>query len=346
MSVKSKEINRTIYMLKALACFGVVLIHCPFPSILGTLAKGPISCAVPLFFMISGYYSYFDNENCDMRISNRAKYIGKILFFTEVGYFVWHCVKASINAGAIGTIEWMRSAFSIENIVRFICFQTPFIGDVSWYLVVLLLCYLVARVLYKYKFWNRVYWMIPILLICNILIGEIVPTIQRTKTSWWYCSNFWLIGFPIFTAGHWLHKQEKILEKYINDKMLFTLIIISIGLSVMEVVIAGGRPYYLGNFITVPCLMLFAIRYSDFQREKKWARLLEEIGKKYSLYVYLLHPIIRDILNMVAVANNITIGSVVWILLLPIMTAIISLMIAVMIYKIISFYRENNAIVR
>ena len=53
---QSKGDNRTLYFWRGLACLSVVLIHCMLPTGLGVIACALARFAVPLFFMVSGYY--------------------------------------------------------------------------------------------------------------------------------------------------------------------------------------------------------------------------------------------------------------------------------------------------
>lgn len=53
-----KNENVSLNILKGIACFNVVMIHCTFPGAIGKIISGLARFAVPLFFAISGYYIY------------------------------------------------------------------------------------------------------------------------------------------------------------------------------------------------------------------------------------------------------------------------------------------------
>lgn len=53
---QSKGGNRTLYFWQGMACLSVVLIHCMLPTGLCVIACALARFAVPLFFMVSGYY--------------------------------------------------------------------------------------------------------------------------------------------------------------------------------------------------------------------------------------------------------------------------------------------------
>ena len=61
MEVKKR--NRCLDFMKGLACIGVVFMHCSFPYPYGQVISFVFKFAVPIFFMVSGYYTY--NEDCN-----------------------------------------------------------------------------------------------------------------------------------------------------------------------------------------------------------------------------------------------------------------------------------------
>ena len=62
--LSSKEINHSLNALKCLAIFAVICIHCDIYSIglKGQMIVSFSRFAVPLFFLISGFYSYIDDD--------------------------------------------------------------------------------------------------------------------------------------------------------------------------------------------------------------------------------------------------------------------------------------------
>lgn len=53
-----KTKNDCLNVWKGIAAFAVVLIHCTLPGVPGEIIKGIARFAVPLFFLISGYFAY------------------------------------------------------------------------------------------------------------------------------------------------------------------------------------------------------------------------------------------------------------------------------------------------
>ena len=83
--------NKSLDAVKAIAACLVVCIHVSFPGQAGQLVKVLARCAVPFFFMVSGYFCYYQNCNASKRILSKILHIMK-LFAVSVVF-----VKASID---------------------------------------------------------------------------------------------------------------------------------------------------------------------------------------------------------------------------------------------------------
>ena len=57
--------NKSLDAGKAMAAFGVVFIHVSFPGQTGQIIKALARSAVPFFFMVSGYFCYYNRRNTD-----------------------------------------------------------------------------------------------------------------------------------------------------------------------------------------------------------------------------------------------------------------------------------------
>ena len=51
-----REQNYTLYSVKMIAAIAVVLIHCMLPGTIGIIVRNVARFAVPMFFIISGYF--------------------------------------------------------------------------------------------------------------------------------------------------------------------------------------------------------------------------------------------------------------------------------------------------
>ena len=73
--------NVKLNLVKGFACIGVVFIHVTFPGLAGEIISSASSYAVPIFFMIAGYYAFGKDEKT---IKRRLVKIIKIFIFAYI----------------------------------------------------------------------------------------------------------------------------------------------------------------------------------------------------------------------------------------------------------------------
>lgn len=311
--------NKTLNGLKGIACFAVVMLHCSFPGAIGKIIYGISRFAVPLFFAISGYYVYSsDSKRVIQKLPQKIRHIGGMFLETEVLYCVWHCAQYFFLYGGIqGSREWISASFSSENLMDFLVFQRTFIGDISWFLVALILCYVLTFVLSKKNIWAKTFPMIPILLLINAFLGEIVP-LFGVEIKWYWCSNFWLLGFPCYALGYYIRINEKKLVQVLTDRNIIVILILSILLNVVERAATDASQFFISNVPFMICCFVYCLKYPQRCQNNRIVEILSVVGEKYSFGVYILHPIVRDILRMIADHFGIT-SMPVWNWILPIL---------------------------
>ena len=88
-----KEINFSINVIKCLAIFSVIIIHCGIFSLgrKGTVIEGLARFAVPFFFLISGYYSYYKlNNKSMMKYKERIIRLTKLLIISSILFIIFN----------------------------------------------------------------------------------------------------------------------------------------------------------------------------------------------------------------------------------------------------------------
>ena len=316
-NVVFKKRNMSLSILEGIACICVVMIHFPFPGDIGMLLHGASNFAVPLFFAVSGYFVYNEDTRKVIRsLPRKIKHIAGIFLGTEILYFGWHVLW--------GGVEWLRISFTIKNIVNFVVFQTTFIGNVSWFLVALLMCYGVTFLIAKYNFWKKCIGFIPLLCV-NILLGR-VGLGAGIEIPWYWCSNFWFLGFPCYIIGFLIRIYEKKFIRFLTSRRCF-LLIGSTGISsIVEVAIIGGNQCCISNILfTVFCFMS-CLKYPEYFKENGIMRYLDYVGENYSLGVYILHPLAGGLISTVAGIIGLS-GMIIWKWSFPIIVVIFSMFI-------------------
>ena len=104
--VRNQMRNKSLDAVKAIAACLVVCIHVSFPGQAGQLVKVLARCAVPFFFMVSGYFCYYQNCNASKRILSKILHIMKLFAVSVVFYFIWECFMKAWNGERVWT--WIK----------------------------------------------------------------------------------------------------------------------------------------------------------------------------------------------------------------------------------------------
>ena len=324
-----KTRNLSLNILKGIACICVIMLHCSFPGDVGRAIYGVSRFAVPLFFAIPGYYVYRNNEATDFQtLTNKVKHISALFLGTEVFYLFWHILQASIVYRSLqGATEWLDESFTVRNMVDFILFQNTFIGDVSWFLVALILCYAVTFPIARFNLWEKCIWAIVPLLCANILLGE-VGSLSGAEIRWYWCSNFWLLGFPCYALGFYIRIHENEIMKLLTDRRILAGILVTGLLAVGERAVTGENQLYFANIPFMVFGFIFCLKHPEGISEKGKGifKYLARIGEEYSFGVYILHPVARDVLKMSAGTAGIQ-DKALWGWCLPILTIVFSILL-------------------
>lgn len=319
--------------MKCIACISVVLLHCSLPGRIGQLVCGQARFAVPFFFAISGYYVYdATRDGRAYRVWDKACHIGRYFVVTECIYFIWHLAYSFVDRHFVsGSNEWFRESFSWYNLFRFFVFQRTFIGDVSWFLAALFLCYCATWLIARCNLWRMSCWLIPVLFAINVLIADIVPVYIGVDIEWYWISNFLLLGWPSFAMGYWIClERERLIA--ISGRIWGMILIGSFALNVVETLFTKGEEFYVSSALTAMAAIVLCLQY-PVVAETGRNELLRHIGKYLSFSVYIFHPIIRDIFQMIAHVIGIS-DRAVWRCLMPIFTVVITIAIAESVYRL------------
>lgn len=140
MQVQTKKTrNQAVECTRMAAAFLVVFIHCPFPGTFGNVVGGIGRLAVPLFFVISGYFSYgIDRKKAAKRLHSifNLNVAGTLL------YALWRVFRSCYYGE---NLLWaLKGAVPrMKELVEWVLISVnPYAGHL-WYLTSLLMCSLV-----------------------------------------------------------------------------------------------------------------------------------------------------------------------------------------------------------
>lgn len=275
-------------ILKCFCALLIVCMHFPFPSTAGQLVNVLTRIAVPVFFMITGYF--YDST---VQRGREKKQIAKILKLTvaaNLGYFViyalGHLVKKDIGA-------YLVKVFSPKSLFEFFVLnESPFEGHL-WYLGALLYVLVIAYLLNKAGKLKILMYLAPVLIIAELFLGRYSVFVFGEPLNMLFSRNFLFTGLPFFGIGMMI-KRAKVPQSPVP---FFIAAVVFYLTSVFEKYlpqIAGfksDRENYLSTaLLAISVFLIFETVYSN-RTPSRFGSRLAAVGLKYSAWIYIIHPL-------------------------------------------------------
>ncbi|WP_295767383.1 acyltransferase [uncultured Mucilaginibacter sp.] len=303
--------NYTIDAFRLIGAFSVVIIHTiGAGTMAGGVALQTMHWAVAFFFMASGYFFFvqYSKAGLDIFFKTLINLIG-IFIVVNLVFAAFHF--------ASGTL---RSSFSVYT---FISYGTNFH---LWFLNSLIGTYMAWWILFKFKLQK---FLIPlaILMYGYNLVTEAYPLLLKPKFAL-FASN--AVAFPLMTVGYYLAKKRERLSAALGIRIaiagyLFQFIEIGMINYYHNVQVIG---YHLGISTRLYAMGIFIYAVTSTGLPSK----LSDYGRKYSLPIYLYHPIVISVLYSI-IKPYINANSVDFQILYPIASIAISFIIIYCIEK-------------
>lgn len=289
--VKSAR-NQSIECARLLASFLVVLVHCPFPGVLGEYLDCLGRYAVPLFFVISGYFCF---RASDEKILSRMKHVLKLYLWAVLLYLLWNIFKTEYNGES--TVAYLLSAVpEIDEVARLIFLNVPpYVGHL-WYLLAMVTCYLAmwayVRFFGQETVNYRPLYIVGVCLMVNqITTGAIMENVQ-TEIPFYWCRTAFLFGLPMFALGIFLREyRERIVANFhLTTRNLLLLIAGCVVLSLIQARgnVSGGSMEF-GTILGIVVLMLFLTAHPAVAAPGSAAEKYIGHFGSMSMVIYILH---------------------------------------------------------
>lgn len=277
--------------LKAICAFLVVCIHAPFPKPIGQWVSTLARIAVPIFFMITGYF-YIDTINCKSERKQLIKVI-RLIILANLVYVVWDFCLAIITDDISSFVD----RFTVINLLSFIFLnESPMSGHL-WYLGALLYALLIIELADRVHLRKVLYLMTPVLLLCDLVFGKYSIAIWSGELPVIFVRNYLFVGLPNIVIGMLIKEG---LGRNITKKALAGLIVLFTLTSLAEYFlltsmnIATTREHYFSTNLLAITVVLFSLKCEHPNQ------FLSSIGQKYSLWLYIIHPIFAICISIVA----------------------------------------------
>lgn len=184
--------NHSIDTLKFVCAILIVLLH---TSTSYSYLYIPLTrCAVPVFFMISGYMLY--GEEMPKRLKRGIWKILKIIVWSTLLYAVFLLIlsKGDLQS-VIPTKTQLRDMF-LFNV-------NPWGGHL-WYLNAYLYVMLIIIPFSRRNVWRWLFWLIVPLLSIDLVLGKYSLLFMGREFDYIYVRNFLCVGIPYFLIGVWV----------------------------------------------------------------------------------------------------------------------------------------------
>ena len=280
--------------LKFLCAFLVVLIHMhtPYQESIMPLTR----CAVPCFFIISGYM-IFTNDRLKL-VEHLKRSIKKMVLILKWSTLLFAIVKL--------LFAFKNNDFSIlstKDLGKFILFNENPFGFHLWYIGAYLYVLIIILYLEKCNKLINIYWSIPILLLLDLCFGKYSLVLWHKEFPFYYVRNFACVGLPYFTIGMLLKRHKSRVLNFDNLQILASggVILFSLTSLAEDRLLTwfdmnATRDHYISStFLAVSLFLLF------LSLKQSKVNVFSKLGEKDSLYIYIFHPLF---MTFFSVANK------------------------------------------
>ena len=313
--------NNTLDVLKLFASYMVVFIHITFYGEIGSAVCALARFAVPLFFLVSGFYAY---KVPPEKIRRRMFRVARLLLFAVAAYTVYNVSRR--NTREIG-LYW-DAYLDLKNLVKLFLFNVPVHTEHLWYLLACLYVYGI--------FWFAMKIRIPetlmfaaagLLLLLHLFLEEFLSVWGITVPTM-LVRNFALMGLPFFGLGLLVNKYQHIFRK-IPPPAIAVLIMIGISETLFSWYYFGNSDLYIGTLCILAALVAVFLKFPDMQYPPA---VLSLTG--CSTYIYIFHPMLSYVAYKLYLTLDVDVSTVAFHMVHPLVICVLSTVLAYLLRKI------------
>ena len=287
--------NQTMELAKLAAACLVVFNHCRFPGAVGSLIAYFSNFAVPMFFMISGYFNFRSSSG---QILNRMKKIGVLYVTGELLRVLWLGALTLVQGGSFVSFLF-RILPDQENLTGWIIYQEPILSGHLWYLQAMVVVYFLYWVYVRFRGENRaddkVLYFAGFVTFVVFFLAGVMMRIESGKGLFLY-RNAYFMGFPFFVAGIFCRAyQSRLFECFaLTNRKLAAAMVLGVVLTCQQW-IRCGTGYSFGTLVFVAAFfLLLASNPKIVPYGSKWEQWILKCGM-WSTWIYILHILVDSI---------------------------------------------------
>ena len=274
----------SLYIVKCICAFLVVTCHTPMGQVKEIIS--PIAmAAVPIFFLISGYFLYSPDERKSYeRAKKSLKKIVPIFLLVQLFYWAWLLPN---HGNLLNSWRGLADIFLTGSL---------FSGHL-WYLTAMLHGLLVLGLFFRMK-WGRWLWCFLPLHILALLGGRysFLITDDDQPEYLFYVYNSICYTFTFMSAGYLIAKYEHRLTHFKHWGILL-LALCLLGIGERFALNAVGFGYANGPFLSCGFIAIAALCWALSHKSLGSNTLGERIGSKYSGNIYYFHIAVATIVE-------------------------------------------------
>lgn len=249
--------------------------------------------AVPVFFMISGYFIL----NADGRLEQRrlAKSFLKVLRLTVWAQVLY--ILYTIGCAMAHPERYEGLFQSPDTWISLLLVGSTFNGAL-WYLVSYLQCLLLLMAVNRVGLGRYLWIFIPLGLLTNLLLGEYAFLWSDTGFSLEIHRNALTVGMPCIVIGMLVRRYERLITA--DARLWLPAFATVLLLYAEEFALRGWNHDLPGGDIALFTIPLAAVVFIWFLKMEVpvWMRWSVGWGKKHSLNIYVLHGLIGSVIGL------------------------------------------------
>ncbi|MDY6250047.1 MAG: acyltransferase [Bacteroidaceae bacterium] len=288
-----KRRNSGLDAMRALAALLVVAIHfggtrigTDAESLTSLIVNAEVRVAVPLFFMLTGYYyESMVARGCFghhlRKLLTMAVGATLLYFFYELA-LSWH--NGSLNS-------FLGKLLSVDSWTNWLIFNNVWFASHLWFF------YAAVYALFVMRFFDIIKLQRWLPALAAMLLAVMWVSIDVPQN--YYTRNFLFFALPYMVLGRWLQSanMRQRLNSFSRRKLLAMLTVglllvagETIWMALSRQPLSPMRETFAGTLICAICLFELFVRCPN-ESGRLW-HFSQLVGRKYSAYIYILHIIV------------------------------------------------------
>lgn len=284
--------NRNLY----LDLFKVVLSLMPITIHFGEKALTPLCrLAVPMFFMMSGYFLYRKNATPSQQMQGAKKYLLSAItyFFCAIlFYFIYDVTLRLTVARDENLSNYFMYMYMPDIITNGLLLNRPVTtGFHLWFLLALLDVALIHILLVKFNKTRWYYFIAPIGLFLFFFFGEYTEKLVGTRMPTEYYRNGLIMGLPCAALGYTLARNRDENPKFYVKWIYLVLGVVCFALQYIEDM-WQSQECYVSTIFSSAFLLLFFTGL----KAPKCTFYYKYVGTALPYYIYVINIAVDNII--------------------------------------------------